>query len=367
MLALDALATPASVERAAYCAIDGVGERVPVRVLAGDERAAVLEQRRELGYSYYQILWKDGVSSTARVRDRALEDAEAQLVVVACKRALPPDAKMQLVWGAGIEAASGIATTLDQKLAFQVRPAFTARVQCERVNARAGCIPLQPIRVQFSAPVPVSLPARRESSPLTEPRWRRNRSPAAWQRSKRSFSNRRLPRTSRFGCNSPRGSSTTSDDRLANADRFPLELKIDSYPPLAKFAGSFGILESNEGAVLPVTLRNVEVQLPAKRAELTGHRLRETADVAVVAKWMQRVDAANSPRGTWSYDEAKKQSVWTEQTADQSVFNGADSTDSFTVPVGVAGAAEPRPFEVVGIPLAERGFYVVELESRAPR
>ena len=160
MLALDAQAMPASIERAAYCAIDGIGERVPVRVLAGDERAALLEQRRELGYSYYQILWKDGAMSTARVRDRSLEEAEAQLAVIACKRALPADAKMQLVWGAGIEAPSGIATTLDQKLAFQVRPAFTARVQCERVNARAGCIPLQPIRLQFSAPVPVALAAR---------------------------------------------------------------------------------------------------------------------------------------------------------------------------------------------------------------
>ncbi len=364
MLALDALATPVSVERAAYCAIDGVGERVPVRVLAGDERAAVLEQRRELGYSYYQILWKDGASSTARVRDRALEDAEAQLMVVACKRALPPDAKMQLVWGAGIEAASGIATTLDQKLAFQVRPAFTARVQCERVNARAGCIPLQPIRVQFSAPVPVEFAGTTrivvaDGTTLAPEPLTGGVATVEEIVFKPPFADNQSVQVQLAA-----GIVDDIGRPLANADRFPLELKIDSYPPLAKFAGSFGILESNEGAVLPVTLRNVEVQLPAKRAELTGHRLRETADVAVVAKWIQRVDAANSPRGTWSYDETKKQSVWTEQTADQSVFNGADSTDSFTVPVGVAGAAEPRPFEVVGIPLAERGFYVVELESR---
>ena len=111
---------------------------------------------------------------------------------------------------------------------------------------------------------------------------------------------------------------------LANAERFPLEVTIDSYPPLAKFSGSFGILEANEGAVLPVTLRNVEVQLPAKRAELAGRRLRETSDIAAVAKWMQRVDAANSPRGIWSYDETQKRSVWTEQTADKSVFDASD-------------------------------------------
>ena len=159
LLALDSQATSASIERDAYCAIDGLAERVPVRVLKGDERTAILDQRRELGYSYYRILWKDGARSNARVRDRSLEDAESLLVVVTCRRALPPDAKMQLVWGAGVEAPSGIATTMDQKLAFQVRPAFTARLQCDRVNARAGCIPLQPIRLQFSAPVPVALAA----------------------------------------------------------------------------------------------------------------------------------------------------------------------------------------------------------------
>ena len=34
------------------------------------------------------------------------------------------------------------------------------------------------------------------------------------------------------------------------------------------------------------------------------------------------------PRGIWSYDETQKQSVWTEQTADQSVFDASD-TDRF--------------------------------------
>jgi hypothetical protein len=58
LFALDAAVIAASVERAAYCAIDGLAERVPVRVLAGEERSAILDQRRELGYSYYQILWK---------------------------------------------------------------------------------------------------------------------------------------------------------------------------------------------------------------------------------------------------------------------------------------------------------------------
>ena len=46
-----------------------------------------------------------------RARSRARSTPKHNWRSVACKRALPPDTKMQLVWGAGIEAPSGIATT----------------------------------------------------------------------------------------------------------------------------------------------------------------------------------------------------------------------------------------------------------------
>ena len=42
LLALDSQATPASIERAAYCAIDGLAERVPLRVLVGEDRKSVV-------------------------------------------------------------------------------------------------------------------------------------------------------------------------------------------------------------------------------------------------------------------------------------------------------------------------------------
>ena len=71
---------------------------------------------------------------------------------------------MQVVWGAGIRTLTGIATTQDQTLAFRTRAAFTARVECDRVNARAPCLPMRPLRVVFSAPVPAGR-HRRSGSP----------------------------------------------------------------------------------------------------------------------------------------------------------------------------------------------------------
>ena len=370
LLALDSQATTASIERFAYCAIDGLAERIPLRVLTDTARTAILDQRRQLGYSYYGILWKDGVRSTARVRDRSLEQAEDRVVVLACTRRLPPDSNIKLVWGAGIAARSDIATTIDQQLSFRVRPAFTAHLECGRVNARAGCIPLEPIRLRFSAPVPtVSAMAVRivtaDGTTLAP-------TPAAADVAtieQLTFAPP-FPDSQAVDVQLP---TTLVDDigrGLTNADSFPLEVKIDPYPPLAKFSGEFGILEANEGAVLPVSLRNVEAALPTQRVELSGRQLRETSGSAAIASWLRRVQEANAQRGVWTQDAKLQTSTWTEQTADRSLFGPGDATEAFIVPqnepadVHNVDGKSMRPFEVVGIPLPERGFYVVELESR---
>ena len=51
---------------------------------------------------------------------------------------------------------------------------------------------------------------------------------------------------------------------LINADKFPLSVRTDKYPPLAKFAARFGILELKADPVLPVTLRNLEPEVKAR-------------------------------------------------------------------------------------------------------
>jgi hypothetical protein len=153
LLKLDAPALPESITAHAHCAIDGVAERVPVEVLAGSARRALLDARKQLGYGYFQLLWKSGDLSELRVRDRTLEQAEELVVALKCQRRLPPATQVRIVWGAGIAAASGITTRQDQQLAFEVRKAFLAALECTRTEPRAGCTPTQPITVKFTAPV----------------------------------------------------------------------------------------------------------------------------------------------------------------------------------------------------------------------
>ena len=59
VLALDAPAAPDTVARYSACAVENVGERIPVDVLTGRDRERVLAQRRPLGYRYLQLFGED--------------------------------------------------------------------------------------------------------------------------------------------------------------------------------------------------------------------------------------------------------------------------------------------------------------------
>ncbi len=373
LLRLDAPATSASIRKQAYCAIDGVGERVPVEVLTGAERTALLAQRQALGYAYYQLLWKDGQTGAARVRDRSLEIAEERIAVVRCRRRLPAAAKVQLVWGAGIAAKSGIATAQAQRLAFRVRPAFTARVECTRTEPRAGCMPIKPIVVRFSAPVPLAQAlgvrlyllgpykdaVRLPVSPVPLDGATNDSAGTAGRVTVESVSfEAPFPESSTVTIALPPELRDDAGRAPENVARFPLEVRVDAYPPLVKFAADFGILEAGEGGVLPVTLRNVEA-VQDKRAALPGKRLRVPADPAMIAGWLRRVQKANARHGEWVQD-AGGQRRWQEATGARSVFVTGDRPESFVVdkPLGAQAA------EVVGLPLGGPGLHVVEIASR---
>ncbi len=382
LLKLDAPATLDSIQMHASCLIDGVAERIPVEVLAGAARDAVLKERAALGYDYYQLLWKSGRVANARVRNRAFEKAEDQITVLRCLRRLPPSTEVRLNWGRGISTPSGIATSADQQLAFSVRAAFTAQVECTRSNPRSGCIPMQPINLNFTAPVPRALALgvrlRAADGTLYAP---------APPSSAQAPTLEGVSFTGPFADNSmvtvllPDRLLDDAGRPLENAARFPLEVRVAEYPALAKFSGTFGILEAREGGILPVTLRNLEPRLTARLSSLPAKMLRLGDDPAAVAAWLRRIEAVNEPSGEWVEPEkpapgALKQKLedqqdeaaggyvntrlWREQTGTTSVFEASDKVRTFSLdkPSG------QKPAEVIGIPLKEPGFYVVELESR---
>ncbi len=360
LLKLDAPASTASIRAHAQCVVEGLAEAVPVVVIEGQARAALLAQRRQLGSAYFRILWKDGQVTNERVRDDSMKAAEQQVVALRCQRRLPPAAQVELVWGPGIAATSGLKTMDEQRLAFRVRPDFAARVECTRTNPDAGCLPFKPIEVRFTSPVPraqalglrlktdaqVFEPVAPDKDPVTMIDAIRFTGP--------------FPASSTVQVMLPTELQDDAGRSLSNAKRFPLDVRVDEYPPLAKFSGEFGILEAREGGVLPVTLRNLDTPAVGTPAGILARQVRVGPDPAAIAAWLRRVDAASEPRGDWKMDPKTGRGTWAELTGSVSVFNPNDSASAFTIPM----PAGEREFEVVGVPLKNTGLYVVELESR---
>jgi uncharacterized protein YfaS (alpha-2-macroglobulin family) len=371
VLALDAPATSESIQANARCDIAGLTEQIPVRVIDGEERDKMLAQRRLLGHAYYRLLWKSGEETVHQVKDPSLEKAESQLAVLQCRRTIPPETQVRLIWGKGIAAPSGVTTSAEQALAFKTRPSFTARFECRRTNAKADCLPMLPMTVVFSAPVPAEAAAKvrivgAEGEVYAPDPIDQGKTPFV---ENLSFAGP-FPEKARFTVEVPKGLADDAGRVLENADRFPLAVATDELPPLAKFPGEFGILELKEGGILPVTLRNLEPsvaslqlapgQVTAEPKELPGKMRRVVQDDGEIVGWIEKVKKAVELRGEWSEKTGENgKRIWKELTGSQSVFEPGQQTEALSVPKPNGAKA----FEVVGIPLKKPGFYVVELAS----
>ena len=71
-----------------------------------------------------------------------------------CAQRLPAGAETAFVLGPQVKTQTGIERGKPQRLAFTVRPSFTVKLTCQRINKDAACLPITPITVDFNAPVP---------------------------------------------------------------------------------------------------------------------------------------------------------------------------------------------------------------------
>ncbi len=362
VLWLDAEPKEKTVLENAYCSVDGINERVGLRIVTGGDRKQVLRS----------------------VRGRYWRQEEKKLseLVVQCKQRFPNGARVTLVWGKGIESLSGVPTSQDQKLPYIARPPFTATFSCQRENPNADCIPFLPMTLQLSAPVSASFAGKitliGPRNTVYRPQLQREESDA-----KSDFVNfvtfaGPFPATSSFTLTVPPGMKDDAGRELSNRGRFPLLVRTAEYPPLAKFSGRFGIIEKAD-PLLPVTLRNLEPEVKARMLDVAvskGLVQRTTEGVVGTAK-----KVGNAITSLFSGKEAVEESVtgkvkridseqdviaWLRRVGRagrrESVFTGAGpgaSIKDFTVPK----PGGKKAFEVVGIPLSSPGVYVVELQS----
>lgn len=352
---LDAPATETSIVKNVSCSIEGVRERVGIRLITGEERK--------------KLLFDMGVS----------KKEEENAVLFQCRQTFPPKAHVKIVWGRGVASKSGVVTTKDQVLSYRARGPFTARFRCMKEKPQGGCIPLSPMRLIFSAPI-----SKKDAAKITIATGKEAAKGKAWKpvidedgESDITYITFQgpFPEKSLLNVHLPVGLRDISGRSLANADKFPLPVRTHTYPALAKFPDRFGVVESGKEAILPVTVRNIEGEIETWLA-----RGDETGKPGQV----DRKDSAGQPAPKGQAREAGKVSVpgemkggihktaedadasiiaWLHKLAasprERSVLKGTSSSSVVSIP----RPGGTKEFEVIGIPLREPGFYVVEIES----
>ncbi|MDO8249903.1 MAG: MG2 domain-containing protein, partial [Rhodoferax sp.] len=361
VLQLNGPATQASLLQNVWCSVEGLGERVPVRLIDGAERAALLKSQR---------------------LDKAAAKDPLRVATLACNRRLTPATKVQLVYGQGVSTPSGVPNSVEKRYNFTVREPFSASFSCERENAQSACLPLRPLRLNFNAPVARQLAEAirlKSASGEFKPSFDANAGDGDSLVNDISFKPL-FAELSQFTLALPAGFKDASGRALANAGSFPMKVATGAMPPLAKFAASpFGILERfaepgakpGDPALLPVTLRNVEANLQVKAlaaGQVSDLKLQIDADIVAWFRRVQRYDRYQIERKAAAADSKTPLPKALEasdrdyvQSRMVSLLGGQPGVKTLDLPQPAGN--DPRPFEVIGIPLSP-GFHVVEIASQ---
>jgi hypothetical protein len=340
LLRLTGRVDEASVERHAACEVEGLGERLAVRVLRGAERDRVLRGLR---------------------RDRDARVAADRQLIVTCQRPLAPGARMRLVWGRGIAAAGDPTLQVrgEQRFQWPVRPRLLAEFSCERENARAACLPLRAMSLSFNAPVPRALAEAVRLVPEGGGAARTPRVEGAGPVVTGLSFPAPLPENRRFTIQLPPQLVDEAGRPLANATSFPLAVATGALPPLAKFAAApFAVVEappprSAEPALLPMTLRHVQADLAGSSAQGTVQGALRTLSLGpatpdlTLLQWIARLQR--------DHDEQYR-------TRALPMLANEPAARRTALPAQRNNSA--RDTEVIGVPLPARGLHVVEAESQ---
>ncbi|MFC3624745.1 alpha-2-macroglobulin [Vogesella amnigena] len=305
-----------------FCQSSALAERLPMPAASAADRAVVLKHLQ-------------------------LEKEAASVLTVRCGQRLAADSKVTVTNPRpGSDA---------EQLQFRVREPFRATLSCSRQNARGACIPFKPITLSFSAPVPAKLAAAIRLS-------------GADGDYKPSLAGNRGEAVDSISFTPPFAAQQTLQLKLpdnlvdevgrtlANADKFPLPLRTADFPPLAKFAAApFGIIEAAPDASLPVTLRSVEAALPVNALQLGGQGVLLRSDGDIM-RWLGKVLRYHES----SINVGQGREVESRRL---SLLHGVPQAKRLALPASPDSKGR-WPFEVVGIPLAQRGLHVVEIESR---
>lgn len=345
---------PASqLQQHGYCAVEGVGERLPLKVLEAAEVPAYLE-----------TIWSPGNPDWVRV--------------VHCGRQLPTGGELAVVLEADLSTEDGHSLGQTQRFDYTVREAFRGEISCRRVKQGAPCLPLSDIRLQFNAFIDSSKLKQIRLSvdgELHEPDSIGRLSNYEITSDDAVIFKGPFPEQAELQFAIPEGLVDDLQRSLSNLDSLSQAFTLDEYPPLAKFAKQdFGIYElfTEEGealALIPVTQRHLAMDQSAGPNYLDS--LSTTSDAEVI-RWMRRFERLDE----LSVDVVALQDIMTDRKEIRwgdyetpevdsraiSIFD-ADQPGLEQIQLPSMALTSHGDAEVLGIPLRQSGFHVLELQS----
>ncbi len=337
IFSLDAEADEASIGQQVYCSVEGIQERVGIRLIQGKEKEQLL-------------------------KDIKFKKEKIPPIVFQCKQSFPSGAEVKIVWGKGVKTSSALATEKDQTLVFKTRQPFYARFRGKKEKPTSGCIPLMPMKLVFSAPVSWEKARQIRLKSQSGKFWKPKQSGEGekqwvdWIVFEGPF-----PENTTFTLHLPKDLTDDAGRPLSNRDKFPLKIKTDRYPSLAKFSARFGILEWNEGGLLPLTVRNLENEIKAWMTNSEDNKpVTPETGKGDPDQWTQNLKGRIHQVGR---DREEKIIEWLKilksAKRETSILKGKEGLQGIAIPK----QGGPKEFEVIGVPLKDPGFHVVELES----
>lgn len=356
-----------SVLKNVYFVVDGIENRVNIKLIEGDLRNKLIKQ-------FYQY------------RDKPSPEELKRVVALQATLKFPSSGMVKLVWGAGVSSKSGVATKKDYVQVYRIRTPFKVEFNCARENPKAQCSPLQGISLGFNTPISrdQAVKVLLQLVPDKKDKKDKNIGKRIWKpsigvRESEIYSvefKAPFPEKSSFVLNVPKNLTDVDGRPLKNQGKFPLKFKTDEYPPLVKFSSDFGILEAKADPALPVTIRNIEDSISSsvygmnKNSESSGLKEKVSDFVVSMKTRFLRIPRSDINKVmAWMHKISVKRrdaSIFAEREKDKPF----EKLASLTLPDGkVKEMSMPhlngtKDAEVVGIPLQEPGFYVVEIKSQ---
>lgn len=313
------------------------------------------------------------------------ESKSEKTILIKPDQKFPSGKKAYLILEQGLKSKSGVARSSTRKIEFTVRDPFRAIFNCDRVNAKSACIPSLPLTLNFNSPVPVEILRKiqlQTSDGKTIPA--KVSSENGSHDYGVSFPAPLSPK-SKFQILLPSGVKDDAGRSLTNQSSFPLSVSTDDYPPLLKFASTFGILERFPEAVLPVTIRNLEAENPVRLYQVktspdTQDKVKEQFDKLKekgkeILNWATGKDEkqnSNPPKqftgremildSTQIAEIVQYLKTIEDLEHQYSIFDPSKNPPP-TNEIKLQSKQGARRFEVVGIPLKKPGFHVVEMKS----